>query len=71
MKNDDPGTQAPPNKSPVYIGDGVTLSFDGWMLKLSTPRDGREDVIYLESNVFHTLKEYGNRYFKIPGEQND
>lgn len=49
----------------AYLGDGVYVSCDGWMLCLTTMRDGHEETIYLESDVFVALKRYGDKVFGI------
>lgn len=55
----------------IYIGDGVYASFDGCMICLTTMRDGHEETIYLESNVFASLKEYGDSAFKVKKPETD
>lgn len=46
------------NDESTYIGDGVTVSSDGWQLRLSTPRDGSEHVIYLDPSTYLGLRRY-------------
>lgn len=44
-----------------YIGDGVTVKFDGFSTVLSTPRLGRVDTIYLEPEHMDRLIAFYNR----------
>ena len=48
----------------TYIGDGVYASFDGWMIKLRTQRDDRDDVIYLEPSVYGDLARFADSCFQ-------
>jgi hypothetical protein len=41
-----------------YIGDGVYVQKDDYMLKLTTTREVGTHVIYLEPVVFHNLLLY-------------
>ena len=51
-------------KEVEYLGDGVYVSHDGFMLRLSTEREGREHYIYLEPAVLNALYEYVRRRSK-------
>jgi len=42
----------------TYLGDGCFVSYDGWQLKLRTPREEGDHVVYLEPRVFSELVEY-------------
>ena len=42
----------------MYLGDGVTASHDGYMIKLETQRNGRTEVIYLEPSVYAALRRF-------------
>jgi hypothetical protein len=48
-----------------YLGDGVYVELERGMIKLTTGEDERngeaQNTIYLESEVFHNLKEWANR----------
>jgi hypothetical protein len=35
----------------VYLGDGLYASFDGWQIKLRAPREGGDDVVFLEDGL--------------------
>ena len=48
----------------TYIGDGVYASFDGFMIKLRTQRDGGDHVIYLEPDVYDDLVRFGDQWFQ-------
>lgn len=48
----------------TYIGDGVYASFDGYQIKLRTAREDGDVEIYLESNVFDALVEFGKQCWK-------
>ncbi len=54
----------PPVK-PVYLGDAVYASFDGYQIWLTTG-DGGNQRIAIEPNVYFALREYAKR---IWGEQ--
>jgi hypothetical protein len=51
------------NISPAkaYLGDGVYVSCDGHRLWLTTTRDGREESIGLEPEVYRALRAYARR----------
>lgn len=46
----------------TYIGDGVYAAFDGYQIKLTTQREFGKDEIYLDPNVFRSLKEQAKRW---------
>lgn len=41
-----------------YLGDGVFASFDGYQIKLRTPRQFGDHVIYLDPRTLDHLIEY-------------
>lgn len=45
-----------------YIGDGVYVSFDGWMIWIAANHHENK-VVALEPAVFEKLVEYGNKIF--------
>ena len=47
-----------------YLGDGVYVTFDGYNIWLSTPRDDITHTIALEPSVFDSLIEYRNQIYK-------
>jgi hypothetical protein len=49
-----------------YLGDGLYASFDGFYIKLRSPRDGNDHVVYLEPGVFYALHEWGVRMHNDP-----
>lgn len=49
----------PPNET--YLGDGLYVSFDGFMLTLRAPRDGGDHWVGLEPQVFNALVNYVNQ----------
>jgi hypothetical protein len=44
-----------------YLGDGLYVSFDGFMITLRAPRERGDHWIGLEPNVFAALVEYQKR----------
>lgn len=58
MRSDNPSEQE------TYIGDGVYASFDGCMIKLRTERDGRNEIIFLEPEVYDSLAIYAARCWR-------
>jgi hypothetical protein len=52
-------------EKPVYLGDAVYASFDGWQIRLHTS-DGNNQVIYLEPSVLNRLFEYARRVMIDP-----
>lgn len=48
----------------TYIGDGVYASYSGGMIKLRTDRDGRDEVIWLEPEVFSDLVAFAKQFWK-------
>lgn len=46
------------NTRETYIGDGVYASLDGGMIKLRTERGGRDEVIWLEPEVYAALRRF-------------
>lgn len=45
-------------KGEVHLGDGLYCSFDGHMIKLRAPRQGGDDVVYLEPEVLSSFLQY-------------
>jgi hypothetical protein len=35
----------------TYLGDGLYASWDGYQIRLRAPRDGDDDVIFLEDGL--------------------
>ncbi len=42
----------------TYLHDGVYASFDGFQIKLRTPRDGGDHVIYLDGTTLECLETF-------------
>jgi hypothetical protein len=40
----------------TYLGDGLFASWDGWQVKLRAPREGGDQVVFLEDGL--TLEEF-------------
>jgi hypothetical protein len=51
----------------VYLGDGLYVSFDGWMIKLRAPRDGGDHWVGLEPRVMEEFLRYIDS-IRIPDE---
>lgn len=47
-----------------YLGDGVSVRFDGYQLWLSTPRESGTHEIALEPSVYENLVQYVERLKK-------
>ena len=56
------------NGNPVYLGDGVYASFDGYQIELRVNDHRNEPVVYLESNVMLELMAYANKIFNLDQE---
>jgi hypothetical protein len=41
-----------------YLGDGVFASFDGYQIKLRTPRQYGDHIVYLDQRTLDALLEY-------------
>ena len=54
----------PRQAEPEYLGDGVYVSFDGYMLRLRTEGIRGIETIYLEPSVYAALVEYVERIKK-------
>ncbi len=52
----------------TYIGDGVYASFDGYQIKLSTERDGRDEVIYLDPETYASLVRFAKQFYGDAGK---
>lgn len=46
----------------TYIGDGAYAEFDGFNLKLWTPRQDGEHYIYLDPQVWQTLLDFMDQF---------
>lgn len=46
---------------PVYLGDGLYASYNGYHLMLKTVGEDQENVIFLEPEVFDNLMEFAKR----------
>jgi hypothetical protein len=42
----------------TYLGDGLYVSYDGWMIKLRAPRDGENHWVGLEPEVLAEFLRY-------------
>jgi hypothetical protein len=42
----------------TYLGDGVFVSFDGWQIRLRTPRDGGDHEVYLDAPVLEEFLRF-------------
>ena len=45
----------------IYLGDGLYASFDGYQIKLSTPRNNAEHEVYLDPVMLAALNEWFTR----------
>lgn len=52
--------QRPGETPPIYLGDGVYASFDGYQIWLRTPRETGVHEIALEPAVFRALQSYAD-----------
>lgn len=41
-----------------YLGDGLYVSFDGWHFVLRSPKEGGENVIYLEPIALQGFEKF-------------
>lgn len=55
-----------PPVEPVYLGDGVYASFDGYQIWLHVGAHDRPRVVAIEPYVYDSLKRYAQRVW---GEQ--
>lgn len=44
----------------TYLGDGLYVSFDGWMITLRAPRAEGDHWVGLEPHVYRALTEFVN-----------
>ena len=44
-----------------YLYDGVCASFDGFQIRLRTPREDGDHIIYLEPELWRELKAFARR----------
>jgi hypothetical protein len=49
----------------TYLGDGVYASFDGWSVKLRTPREEGDHVIFFEPREMRALTQYLDAVLKL------
>lgn len=42
----------------TYLGDGLYVSFDGFMVKLRAPRSDGDHEVYLEPSVLQAFLDY-------------
>lgn len=49
----------------TYIGDGVYASYSGGMIKLRTERDGHNETIWLEPEVFDSLLKFARQFWTL------
>jgi len=47
-----------------YLGDGLYASWDGGMLRLRTPRNDDDHIIYLEDWVYIELLRFARQRWK-------
>ena len=45
----------------TYLGDGLYASFDGWQIQLRAPRDGRDEIVFLEPSVYEELVRFAKQ----------
>jgi hypothetical protein len=45
----------------TYLGDGLYVSMDGYMIRLRTSRPEGEHCVYLEPNIYQALVDYIER----------
>lgn len=57
------------NARATYLGDGVYVEIEHGMLRLSTTREHREEVIYLEPPVMDSLVDYYEKLKKAVREE--
>lgn len=49
----------------TYIGDGVYVSFDGFYVRLRTPRENGDHWIGIEPHVYSDLRRWLKRYPRL------
>lgn len=54
---------------PIYLGDGVYASFDGYQIQLHLGAHTKPPLIALEPDVFFTLRSYANKVWMLNDEQ--
>ncbi len=54
------------SEEPLYLGDGVYATFDGYRIKL-TANVLTTDTIYLEPQVMSALKRFADRCYSPEG----
>jgi hypothetical protein len=47
-------------REPIYLGDGVYASFDGYMITLTAG----SNVVHLEPDVMHQLGRYAKKVYE-------
>lgn len=53
----------------IYLYDGLYASFDGFQIKLRTPREEGDHVVYLEPRTYDELRKFGLKVgFELPDE---
>lgn len=53
----------------TYLYDGLYASFDGFQIKLRTPRDEGDHVVYLEPRTYNELRRFALKVgFELPDE---
>lgn len=55
----------------IYLGDGLYVSFDGWQVRLTSPRAGGDHEVFLERETYLELVKYANLRFGIAKEKKD
>jgi hypothetical protein len=52
-------------KKETYLGDGLYASCDGYMICLRAPRGDRDDLVYLEPQVFVELFRMAHKIWEF------
>jgi hypothetical protein len=55
----------------AYIGDSIYADFDGNQIRMYTDNGyGPENVIFLETEIFQSLRDYGEKMFGLSNIHN-
>lgn len=44
-----------------YLGDGLYAAYDGYQVRLRAPRDGRDDLVFMEPRVLQAFYAFADR----------
>jgi hypothetical protein len=49
----------------TYLGGGLYVSFDGWLLTLRAPRLDGDHFVFLDPDLYTSLRDYVRRYPRL------